>query len=121
MQVNDDTGPQRYQIRSYQPGRILINEIWYTSPLIIHQNQLISNWPAQSVTALTSNDLTFLNEPIDILLLGTGEKFINCDPMILHACYQRKIALEVMDTRSACGTYLILTSENRRVAAALFL
>ncbi|MFO1258728.1 MAG: Mth938-like domain-containing protein [Gammaproteobacteria bacterium] len=121
MQVNDDTAPQRYQIRSYQPGRILINEIWHTSPVMIHENQLISPWPVSPVATLTVNHLILLDEPLDIILLGTGEKFINCDPLLRHACYERKIALEAMDTRSACGTYLILTSENRRVAAALFL
>lgn len=121
MQVNDDTTPQRYQIRSYEPGRILINESWYTSPIMIYQNTLISPWNVSSVPTLAPHDFALLTEPLDILLLGTGEKFISCDPLISHACYQRKIALEVMDTRSTCGTYLILTSENRRVAVALFL
>lgn len=119
--MNEDTSPHTHKIRRYEPGRILINNDWYTEPVIIMPNKLISPWPCASYSALSIEDFDILkNESIDILLLGSGDKFELSSPKLLALMGQRRIALETMDTRAACRTYLILTAEDRRVAAALF-
>ena len=121
MQMNEDTSPHTYKIRQYEPGRILINNDWHTEPLIIMPNLLISPWTCASYATLSIDDFNILeNQSIDILLIGSGDKFELSYPTLLASMRNRKIALETMDTRAACRTYLILIAEDRRVAAALF-
>ena len=55
----------------------------------------------------------------EIVLLGTGDRQHFPHPRLLAPLTERRIGVEVMDTRAACRTFNILVAEGRRVAAAL--
>lgn len=56
---------------------------------------------------------------IDLLLIGTGDRFTPLPPGVLVALKEAGIRFEMMATSSAAQTYNILLDEGRRVAAAL--
>ncbi len=55
----------------------------------------------------------------DILLLGCGPRRVQPSAALHAALRSRGVVLEPMDTGAACRTFNVLTSEERRVAAAL--
>jgi uncharacterized protein len=59
--------------------------------------------------------------PIEILLLGTGDRLHFPHPSLTQPLRDAGIGVEVMDTGAACRTYNILLAEDRRVGAALML
>lgn len=120
--LNLDENQARFQIRAYKAGKIQINENVYTESIIVAPDQLIENWPPQSIEQLSADDLkiiTTLNT--DILLIGTGSQLHFISPAIYGNLINKNIGVEVMSTQSACSTYTALTAENRRVVAALLL
>ena len=57
---------------------------------------------------------------IDVLFVGTGREISHIPPRFRSALEQVGVGIEVMTSPSACRTYNVLLSEERRVAAALF-
>jgi uncharacterized protein len=121
MKVSLDTGSASHRIRAYAEGSITIGEDVYTSDLIVMPEHIVTDWDNAPVDELSLEHLEVLEpyEP-EIVLLGTGREQ-RFPPMQLMAALSRKgIGLETMDTAAACRTYNVLMSEDRRVAAALF-
>lgn len=117
----DDNSAQ-YQIRSYQPGTITINDKTLSSSVIITPTQLIETWAPQSVADLTSDSFAIIADlRPDILLIGTGASIIFIPAEMYGQLINLGIGVELMDTRAACRTYNALSSENRNVAAALII
>ena len=72
--------------------------------------------------SLNSPELaTFLQMQPEILLIGCGKQKIHIAPSQLARLTAKNIGIESMDTAAACRTYNVLASENRKVAAFLFL
>lgn len=120
--LNLDENPAFYQIRSYQPGKLQINEKILIKSVIITPNQLIENWAPQTISELSSQsfDLIGTLKP-DILLIGTGTEHIFLPVELYGALINQQIGVEVMSTSAACRTYNALSAEGRQVAAALLL
>lgn len=117
----DDNSAQ-YQIRSYQPGTITINDKTLSSSVIITPTQLIETWAPQSVAELTSDSFAIIADlRPDILLIGTGASIIFIPAEMYGQLINLGIGVELMDTRAACRTYNALSAENRNVAAALII
>lgn len=117
-----DENNATYQIRAYQPGFIQINEKKYTRSVIIAPEQLIDNWLPQTPQEINFASLAPIIElHPDILLIGTGSQLIFLAVEIYGELLNLGIGVEVMNTASACHTYNALTSENRRICAALIL
>lgn len=115
-----DNNQAKFQIRSYQPGELKINDTIYTQSVIVSPTQLISDWQPQSIESLSAQSLARLVDlKPDIVLIGTGEKMVLIKPDIYGELINRGIGVEVMDTSAACRTFNALTSENRDVVAAL--
>lgn len=115
-----DENQSQYQIRSYQPGSIRINDQYYEHSVIITPTQLISNWAPQSVQDLSKESFQeILALKPDVLLIGTGDKHIFLSAELYGELINKGIGVEVMDTRAASRTFNALSAENRRVAAAL--
>lgn len=117
-----DENRAAYQIRSYQPGHIEINDNIFTHSLIVTPAQLIEDWAPQTIETLTAESLALII-PLkpDILLIGTGstQAFITAE--IYGELINHGIGVEIMNTSAACRTYNALSAENRRVAAALII
>jgi uncharacterized protein len=76
--------------------------------------------PSLSALSLCIADFAELLElKPDLVLFGSGATFRFPDRSLLAAFAQTHIGFEVMDTPAACRTYNVLSSEGRRIAAAL--
>ncbi|EPQ07245.1 NADH dehydrogenase [ubiquinone] 1 alpha subcomplex assembly factor 3, partial [Myotis brandtii] len=60
-----------------------------------------------------------LEPPIEIVVVGTGDRAERLPPPVLRAMRQRGIAVEVQDTPNACATFNFLCHEGRVTGAAL--
>jgi len=90
---------------------------------------LLIDWSGQRMTyqdsfedSLDSPELAkLLQMQPEILLIGCGKQKIHIAPSQLARLNAKNIGIESMDTAAACRTYNVLASENRKVAAFLFL
>lgn len=118
--LNLDNNQSAYQIRSYRPGRIQINEITLTHSLIVNPHQLIEPWNVSSITQLSSDSfLPILALNPEIVLLGTGATLVFPPAETYLNLIQQGIGIEIMDTSAASRTFNALSAENRNVVAAL--
>lgn len=108
-------------IRSYGPGRFLISDREWRSPVLV--TPLVTHpWAITRAEDLTVESLTPLREaavPAEILVLGCGARAVFVPPDLRAALKAAGLGLEVVDTGSACRIYNVLLAESRRVAAAL--
>lgn len=120
--LNVDENNANYQIRSYKPGTIKINDHLFTHSIIVTPNELIDPWAPQHVSELSTESLAgILALKPDILLIGTGAALVFISVEIYGELINAGIGVEIMDTSAACRTYNALTAENRNVAAALII
>lgn len=120
--LNLDDNSAFYQIRSYTPGHLQINELKMTQSVIVSPSKLIDNWTPQTIEQLSKESLSPIFElKPDILLIGTGSRLIFPSIEIYGELINQGIGVEVMNTSAACRTYNALTSEHRNVAAALII
>lgn len=114
--------PARVQlIRSYGPGRFLIGERDWRTPVLVMPT-LTVEWAVARVEELSLASLAPLRQvqPLpELLVLGCGPRTILVPPALRAELRQAGLALEVVDTGSACRIFNVLLAESRRVAAAL--
>ena len=108
-------------VRTYGPGRFLIGEREWREPVLVTAFFTVP-WAVASAGEVAPDNLTALKKaetPIEFLVLGCGPRSLFIKPDIRAALKAAGLALEVLDTGSACRTYNVLLAEGRRVAAAL--
>lgn len=121
MIVNKDHNHGDYEIHSYEPGKLKINDLIYNQSVIVSSHEL-TLWPPQQFSQLNAdsfNDIVVMQP--NIVLIGTGDELIFPDPSILAPFYNAHIGVEVMSTLAACRTFNVLMSEGRNVVAALLI
>ncbi|PIZ03849.1 MAG: hypothetical protein COY58_07100 [Gammaproteobacteria bacterium CG_4_10_14_0_8_um_filter_38_16] len=122
MSLTEDQNTATYQIKSYLPEKIVVNEETLTRSFIISPNQLIKNWPPQNTETLTENDLRqLLTLKPHVILIGTGEKSIILPAKKLACLLENNFHVECMNTMAACRTYTVLSAEGRHVVAGIIL
>jgi uncharacterized protein len=109
-------------IRSYSSEAIHIGEQTLTASCIVTADTLIAQWPPASLEEVRVSHL----EPIfelrpELVLFGTGTRQRFAPAELRAAFAAHGIGTESMDLGAACRTFNILVSEERRVAAVLFL
>ena len=108
-------------IRSYGPGHFLIGERDWRSPVLVTP-AVTFVWNVARAEELALDNLAPLASaevPTELLVLGCGARAIFIAPDRRAALKGAGMALEVVDTGSACRIYNVLLAEGRRVAAAL--
>jgi uncharacterized protein len=108
-------------VRSYGPGRFLIGDREWRQPVLVTPTATLA-WNVTRADELTLQSLAALKAapiPTELLVLGCGARAIFVPPDLRAALKEAGLALEVVDTGSACRIYNVLLAENRRVAAAL--
>lgn len=122
MRLGLDIGSASYVIRAYGPGTVTVNESQYTRSLIIMPEYLDPDWRPQQIQELSDGHIdSLLDLQPEIILLGTGARLQFPEPRLMAQVLGKGIGFEIMDTGSACRTYNILSAEDRKVAAALFM
>ncbi|XP_035193593.1 NADH dehydrogenase [ubiquinone] 1 alpha subcomplex assembly factor 3, partial [Oxyura jamaicensis] len=85
-------------------------------------SRAILQWNVGSFQDISFQSLALfrlLEPPIEILVLGTGDRVERLHPAVLKQMRACGIAVEVQDTPNACATFNFLTNEGRLVAAGL--
>ena len=122
MRFQLETGGQANLIRTYVPGRIVVNQDAYTHSLIVLPGRVITDWAPQvfaDFTAVHFEALAALAPEVVILGTGLRQQFPRAE--LLAPLIKAGIGWEVMDSGAACRTYNILMGEGRNVAAALLM
>lgn len=108
-------------IRSYGPGRFMISDREWQSPVLVTPT-VTHPWTIMRAEDLSLDSLAPLREaavPTELLVLGCGARAVFVMPAMRAALKAAGMGLEVVDTGSACRIYNVLLAEGRRVAAAL--
>jgi len=103
-------------IDGYGAGGFRIGGAWRVGSILIMPEGL------HAIDGLDVADL----EPLlaaasapDVVLMGQGADVAPLSPALREALERADIGYEIMSTASACRTYNVLLTEDRRVAAAL--
>ncbi|WP_428666038.1 Mth938-like domain-containing protein [Reyranella sp.] len=108
-------------IRTYGPGRFLISDREWREPVLVMPT-VTRPWTVTRPEDLSLASLAALKDapvPTELLVLGCGTRAIFVPPALRAELKAAGLALEVVDTGSACRIYNVLLAEGRRVAAAL--
>jgi len=109
-----------YQIRAFEPGRLVINDQEYHQPVIVARRLLIKHWVVPTLDRLTLEALApAIGLKPDVLLLGTGAKHHFLEAGLQAALLSAGVGIEVMSTQAACRTFNALLLDGRHVVAAL--
>ena len=109
-------------IDAYGDGGFRLDGVRHEGSLLILQDEARA-WPVGSLAELTPQsqqpELDAGRSEVEFVLLGVGAKNA-LPPRVVRETLQRAgIGLEFMDTPAAARLYNVLTSEGRRLAAAL--
>ncbi len=123
MKISLDNNPENLnRINGYRDGTIIINATEYRHSLIITPENPVIHWPPETFKDIAVQHLEIVLETKpELLILGTGKTLMFPSPELTENVFLANIGLEVMDTRSACRCFNLLSSEGRKVVAALII
>ncbi|KAL7687371.1 putative NDUFAF3/Mth938 domain-containing protein [Plasmopara halstedii] len=115
-------GTAKISVTEYDSGGFIINDINMRGGVALF-SEIAMLWKPKKIKEITREHLSvFLvfNPPIEILVLGCGERVDHgLDPELKEMLKVNGIVVEYLDTVNACATFNILNAEDRPVAAAL--
>ena len=114
IEIDYDAQPP---IDGYGPGGFRVDGTWLEGGLIMMAGGPQPLDGAPSVGSLAA--VMAAADTLDVLLIGQGADIAPLDRTLKAALEHAGIGFEIMSTPSACRTYNVLLTENRRVAAAL--
>ena len=107
---------------AYGQDHVAVNGRAYYTNIVVFPQQIWPRWTDAHFATLSTTDFSlFIDQKIDILLVGTGQMLRFPTPDLLAPLMTAHIGVEIMDTRAACRTYNILATEGRKVAAAILI
>lgn len=118
MQFNLERPDYQYFLRGADGNGALVNERRLERSFVLAPNALIEDWPQRDARAMAPADLDaiFALNP-ELIVLGTGATQAFPPAIVMAACLQRGIGIEVMSNAAAARTYSVLAGEGRRVVA----
>ena len=121
MNLTKDASKAQYRLQSYSNRLFRISDCNYAHSLILSPDHL-EEW---QLNCIQDFDLQHVEKLLSfkpkIVIIGTGSKHFWLKSEHLLRFYAQNVGIEVMDTKAACRTYSILSSEGREVLAALLL
>ncbi len=117
MRMNEIQLEGRRPIDAYGPGGFRIDGIWHDGSLVLTPGRAAKFHPPLDHAALTV--VLAEAEAIDVLLIGQGAEIAPLASGLRAALEEAGVGVEIMSTASACRTYNVLLTEDRRVAAVL--
>ncbi len=118
MQLNLERPDYRYFLRGADGVSALVNDRCLERSFVVAPDGLLEDWPVQDARLMVPADL----DPIlalkpELIVLGTGADQVFPTALVMAACLQRGIGIEVMTNAAAARTYSVLAGEGRRVVA----
>ena len=124
MQLNLCTSnDNEYQVQRYDASHntIVIQDIIYKTSICLTP-QAITCWAPQTIDELKADDFSpIISLDPQVILLGTGASQVFPDTEILAPCIKANLAVDIMDTATACRTFNVLSAEGRHIVAALLI
>lgn len=121
MELTLQTNKSGIFIKNYENHKFYIDNKVFENSIII-KNESIAKWEITDIKTSTLNNYEeILAVKPEIIIIGTGEKIIIPDSQLIQKIHEKNIGIEFMKTESACKTYNLLISENRKVCAGLIL
>lgn len=117
MDFTEHNKQDDFSIESYDVGTIVVNGHAYHQAILIKTHEVV----ALDVPDCQSLDEAFLSEILqqnpkpELIVVGTGDKQQFLHPKLQVLVAKQGIGLEMMATASACRTFNILLSEDRKV------
>lgn len=122
MLLSKDKSQGQYEIKRYEPGKVVVNENTFTKSLIISAEVLLSDWRPQFLAELAVADFeVILSLRPEIILLGTGDSLQFPERTIFQTMMEHNIGFEPMNNSAACRTFNVLMSEGRNAVLALLM
>jgi uncharacterized protein len=104
-------------ISAYGVGWVAINGERFEGGRMVWSMGEHRSWPVLHTDEISAQDFAdALAQPVELVLLGTGQKQRFISPALSEQLMSQGIGLEVMDSVAACRTYNVLASEGRQVA-----
>ena len=118
MQLSLERPDYQWFLRGADGTGALVNERRLTASFVLSPDTLIEDWPVGDAAAMSPDDLApLLALKPELVVLGTGARQVFPVPLVMAACLQRGIGIEIMANDAAARTYSVLAGEGRRVAA----
>ena len=120
-EINRENLIENQFILKYGSGKFQIATENYEGSVIVFPTRTYI-WPVSNVKDISMDNLAPVsaqNPPVEILLIGCGNKFSSPLKGLREDLSNCGIVLEWMDTGAASRTYNVLMAEGRRCAAAL--
>ena len=118
MQLSLERPDYQWFLRGADGTGALVNERRLTASFVLSPDTLIEDWPVGDAAAMSPDDLApLLALKPELVVLGTGARQVLPVPLVMAACLQRGIGIEIMANDAAARTYSVLAGEGRRVAA----
>ncbi len=114
IEIDYDAQPP---VDGYGPGGFRIAGQWHAGAVL-----LMSDGPqsmAQTVDLSALAPVLAASDQLDLIVIGQGDEIAPIPRDARLALEAAGIGIEIMATSSACRTYNVLLTEDRRVAAAL--
>jgi uncharacterized protein len=108
-------------IRTYGPGHFQISDRDWREPVLVTPLGT-TPWPVTRAEELSADNVAAARggpAPAELLVVGCGARSVFVPPEVRASLKAAGLAIEVVDTGSACRMYNVLLAEGRRVAAAL--
>ena len=120
MELIQDEPISGIVVQSYQPGQLVVGDKSYSAPVVLTSDS-VAPWEAASLVELNCShfEALLVHNP-EVILVGTGDRFVWIDEQLYEVCQRRGIGVECMDSLAASRTFTALRSEGRNVLAALF-
>ena len=120
MALQLDTPASGNLIHRLEPGCVWVNgQAWRQSLLVPWEGE-VRPWGVAGFDALQASDFeTLLDAKPELVLFASGSRLRFPAPVLLQPLMAAGVGLDSMDLAAACRTYAVLTSEGRRVLAAL--
>ncbi|HIV72776.1 MAG TPA: Mth938-like domain-containing protein [Candidatus Aquabacterium excrementipullorum] len=102
--------------------QVSVNGQAHTTSVLVPTDAALAPWAPVDLASLTADHIAeILPFKPELVILGSGPTLRFVHPSILRPLIDAGIGVETMDTPAACRTYNVLTSEGRKVLAALII
>ncbi len=121
MELTPSDPGARQLIQSYGDHGFTIAGRRHDGAVLVFPDRTLP-WAVSDIAEIVEEDFAAVlgaDPPVEILLIGGGDRASPVAPDLRHRIGQAGIVIEATDTGAACRTFNVLLIENRRVAAAL--
>ncbi len=118
LQLDEPIGGNR--ITRVEAGGVWVNGQAWTTPVVVPWDGPVRAWEVAGFDTLQALHFeTLLADRPELVLFGTGARLRFVHPRLQHPLHAARVGIDTMDLAAACRTFAVLTSEGRRVSAAL--